>query len=686
VKPANILLENGVERVKLTDFGLARAADDASLTQSGAVAGTPAFMSPEQAEGKPLDARSDLFSLGSVLYAMCTGRPPFRAGASMGVLKRVCEDAPTPVRNANPEVPGWLAAVVEKLHAKDPAARFQSAAEVAEVLGRHLAQVQHPSVVPLPAVVKLAEGYNAPAPRSRGGHRWAVAAAVLVATLAVLGTTEATGVTKVRATVIRFFTPDGTLVVESDDPGVKVTIEGNGDLVITGAGVQEVRLPPGSYKVKATRDGKLVKLDRDLVTISRGDTQVVKVRVEGEAPAAVAPKVEPGAFVLLAAGKERKFDTLAEAVKGAGDGDTIEIRGNGPFVIEPIRVASARTIRAGAGFRPVIELAPAPITQTEPTHRVGLETVAPLVLEGLEFRLLVPSHGKVAHTVVVAAAALRIANCRFLTTNAICVRCSTEIVSPLSTWDIRNCEFLCSGEGAAAFLHFPTAHRLILQNSVATTYPVVAGGVPAPKEPSLQLTRNTFRCRVQAVGFGEYDQGQDFEEAKEKGNAFLVKAAGNVFDCDHYCLAYTPPGKFRSPADAERRLAQVAGWKGERNLYSVTKYLALWTPEQGFYDPAKPVETLSNWREYWGTDEVDSITGNVRYKGGDLLARLQSSPDKLTAEEFRLRQDSAGYRAGKDGKDLGADVDLVGPGAAYERWKKSPEYQQWLKETGQVKK
>src|SRR5262245_14883276 len=119
VKPANILLENGVERVKLTDFGLARAADDASLTQSGTVAGTPPFMSPEQAEGKSVDHRSDLFSLGSVLYAMCAGRPPFRASTSMGVLKRVCEETPTPVREANPEVPDWLAAVVERLHAKD---------------------------------------------------------------------------------------------------------------------------------------------------------------------------------------------------------------------------------------------------------------------------------------------------------------------------------------------------------------------------------------------------------------------------------------------------------------------------------------------------------------------------------------------------------------------------------------
>src|SRR3954447_12040839 len=155
VKPANILLENGVERVKITDFGLARAATEASLTQSGVVAGTPQYMSPEQAEGKAIDQRTDLFSLGSVLYALCAGRAPFRASSSLAVLKRVCDETPTPIRETNPEIPGWLVAIVDKLHAKDPAERFQSAAEVAELLGRHLAQVQHPSVAPLPAALSL---------------------------------------------------------------------------------------------------------------------------------------------------------------------------------------------------------------------------------------------------------------------------------------------------------------------------------------------------------------------------------------------------------------------------------------------------------------------------------------------------------------------------------------------------
>jgi serine/threonine-protein kinase len=155
VKPANILLENGVERVKLTDFGLARAADDASLTQSGVVAGTPMYMAPEQADGQPCDHRSDLFSLGSVLYTMCTGRPPFRASSAMAVLKRVIEDTPRPIRELNPDIPEWLCDIVAKLHAKRPAERFQSAQEVADLLGQHLAHLQQPHQVPLPPRVDV---------------------------------------------------------------------------------------------------------------------------------------------------------------------------------------------------------------------------------------------------------------------------------------------------------------------------------------------------------------------------------------------------------------------------------------------------------------------------------------------------------------------------------------------------
>ena len=147
VKPANILLENGIERVKLTDFGLARAAADASMTQSGVVAGTPHYMAPEQARGEATDHRADLFSLGSTLYAMCTGIPPFRAETPLAVLRRVSDDEPRPIRQLNPEIPDWLEAIVERLHAKDPADRFASASELADLLGQCLAHVQEPLTV-----------------------------------------------------------------------------------------------------------------------------------------------------------------------------------------------------------------------------------------------------------------------------------------------------------------------------------------------------------------------------------------------------------------------------------------------------------------------------------------------------------------------------------------------------------
>ena len=141
IKPANILLETGVSRVKITDFGLARAIEDGRLTQSGMVVGTPQYMAPEQAQGQTLDHRADLFSLGSVLYAMCTGRPPFEATTTMGILLSVFKDTPRPVQQLNPAVPDWLAEVIAKLHAKNPADRYQSAEEVAELLMQHRCQM-----------------------------------------------------------------------------------------------------------------------------------------------------------------------------------------------------------------------------------------------------------------------------------------------------------------------------------------------------------------------------------------------------------------------------------------------------------------------------------------------------------------------------------------------------------------
>jgi hypothetical protein len=175
IKPANVLLENDVNRVLVSDFGLARVVHDVALTQSSLLAGTPQYMSPEQARGEPLDRRSDLFGLGSVMYAMCTSHAPFRAETVFGVIKRVCESAPRRIRELNPSIPAWLEAFVDKLMAKEAASRFKSAEEAASILARELAHQQNPSAVPAPP-----RPWMPPAERGRRRRFAAAAGAALL--------------------------------------------------------------------------------------------------------------------------------------------------------------------------------------------------------------------------------------------------------------------------------------------------------------------------------------------------------------------------------------------------------------------------------------------------------------------------------------------------------------------------
>jgi hypothetical protein len=278
VKPANILLENGVQRVKLSDFGLARAADDARLTQSGVIAGTPLYMAPEQASGAAIDPRADLFSLGSVLYELCTGRPTFRAPTTVAVIRRVCDEAPRPIREVNPDIPEALCRLIERLHAKKPADRPASATEVAELMAGLLAGLSEPRTERSRVSAGRRQAAFAPGLRVRPGRRpWVWAAAAMVLLCVGLGLGEATGVTDVRGTVIRLFSAEGTLVVEVDDPDVSVTVDG-GDVVITGAGAKEIRLKPGQYKVEASKGGEVVR--RELVSITHKGRQVVRISAE----------------------------------------------------------------------------------------------------------------------------------------------------------------------------------------------------------------------------------------------------------------------------------------------------------------------------------------------------------------------------------------------------------------------
>jgi serine/threonine protein kinase len=183
-------------RVKILDFGLARAADQESLVSApGAPAGTPQFMSPEQAQGAEIDARSDLFSLGAVLYRMAGGELPFQAGTATAILLAIVHDAPTPLGQLDPHVPAAFCDLVMRLLAKQPDRRPQSAEEVAEALAR----LQQPA--------DAAPADEAP---QRRAIRWLLPLGLAVVFAAI-----------VVAVVLRWRTPDATVRVDPVQPAVR---------------------------------------------------------------------------------------------------------------------------------------------------------------------------------------------------------------------------------------------------------------------------------------------------------------------------------------------------------------------------------------------------------------------------------------------------------------------------------
>lgn len=155
VKPANILVEASNGRILISDFGLARALDDATLTASGMITGTPQYMSPEQARGDSIDARSDLFSLGSLLYALSTGRPPYRADGPLAVLRKITEQPPRPVHEINERMPTWLSCLIEQLMTIEVESRIGSAEQASKLLRDAWLHVRQPSQSALPESLKV---------------------------------------------------------------------------------------------------------------------------------------------------------------------------------------------------------------------------------------------------------------------------------------------------------------------------------------------------------------------------------------------------------------------------------------------------------------------------------------------------------------------------------------------------
>lgn len=245
--------------VKIVDFGLARGRedDDGNLTKPGTLLGTPAYMSPEQARTEKADQRSDLFSLGCVLYRLATGKLPFAGRDSIALLMSIALDTPRPAREVNPEVPPALSDLIDRLLAKEPAARPASAHQVAETL----AAIEHTR-----------------AGTERPASRWAGVLGGMVAA-GLLGLLGWAGY-QYGPAVYRLWTNQGLLVIEADDPDVEVRVSRGGEqvTVIDGKSRQRVTLAAGVYTLQLADGQPGLALSTADFVLKRGDTQVVKVK------------------------------------------------------------------------------------------------------------------------------------------------------------------------------------------------------------------------------------------------------------------------------------------------------------------------------------------------------------------------------------------------------------------------
>jgi Protein kinase domain len=191
VKPGNIMIDREA-RVKVMDFGIARAAADDTLTQTGMVLGTASYLSPEQAQGMPVDARSDVYSLGCVLYEMLAGQPPFTGESPVAIAYKHVNEDPAPLSETEPKVSPQLEAVVMRALAKEPDRRFPTAQAFREALADAVSTEPMPvaaggdtAVMP-PTTTPMTAAGPPQGPPDRG-RNWIPIALLVAALIALIG-------------------------------------------------------------------------------------------------------------------------------------------------------------------------------------------------------------------------------------------------------------------------------------------------------------------------------------------------------------------------------------------------------------------------------------------------------------------------------------------------------------------
>jgi serine/threonine protein kinase/uncharacterized membrane protein len=299
IKPANIWLEAPSGRVKILDFGLARSqSDEAHLTVSGTILGTPAYMAPEQARGLPVDHRADLFSLGCILYEMLTGNRPFTGCDTMAILSSLALDNPPAPNEVNLHCPESLSKLTMQMLEKQLERRTASAKVIVDALAKMGASNSNSTSIlgPNPFAdidtpdhtQQLSEIAPKLASQTTPRKRRRVPVFAIGVLLALIGVGIA-----FSGTIFRLATNQGELVIEVDDKDVEVKIVQNGVVVQDKTNKREFTLTAGKGEIEVVdRDG--LKVTTKTFELTRNGKTTVRVTVGELADARKpTPKIEP---------------------------------------------------------------------------------------------------------------------------------------------------------------------------------------------------------------------------------------------------------------------------------------------------------------------------------------------------------------------------------------------------------
>jgi serine/threonine protein kinase len=731
IKPGNILLARPANLAKIADFGLALAVDDPGVASSGDVVGTPAYMAPEQAQGKAVDHRADLFSLGSVLYAMCTGQSPYQ-GDAMSVLRQMAEGSLPSIPSTGATAPAWLVELVSRLHATQPADRIQSAAEVAQLLRRQWEALRQPAGSALTGVARAAEPTPVagnvvappvtppppppplPPPRQvapppvaeplapRGGprrsnRRWVAAGSgILLATLLAL----------VWARWVHWPggtpSPGGLDDAQHDSlPAVAATTAGTGPALP--ANRQQSPLPAADVSAadESRPSGGSGRPAPDHVAsttllLPRGTVHPVNALVD------------KGPIVLLGRDgiERRKFATLDAALEQALSGDTVEIRSDALQQLSPVNLRDkALSIRAAAGFGPKIGPSPAGLS----ADAVLIRTEAALTLEGLdiECRPSVPGGLSPGGIVSARGADLRMANCRVIHQG----EGPILALEDASRCDLRN-SLLYSKQAAAVDCLVRKRILVHAENCILAGFSGIALRKPGENaiEIKVELAHDTLVLQ-EALRL-HFAKGARKSGMTDPQYRIHVGGSNNLLDTavalmtwqadwanekDAELIGYhirnavaDGPAVVTRKHPAQRATAvfysfkEVAAWRSDHDLYLENspsgRLLAIASSQRPRHlIPLYKEGSLSEWHQYWGTSAAGiTYLSDNSFDGKALRKKAASDPFSLSAKDYRrVFAGRTAKRVLLESAIAGANTATVGPGDAYQAWRNTLDYQAW---------